>query len=442
MTALQSPGRLDISTLLGEDPMELSTDTDPKLAIDEDIDIELDEVLSHQGQDELMEEDENYEALEDEVGYGDLDIKNDEEMVDDLEIQQPELSEMLPPDPAQAEEYLEDENLLEDEASNGVEDHNVNNIGPFIPLSVSGGNQSPGSALQEDIFSDSHEAVYGEHTDREAPSKSEFGSQLVDAQDDANIDQTAAISIGHRPHHNHPVASNITSSEGHQYSEQQDHTGELDEDYPERNETTFGLEENNREYAQIDESSKHASSPTGSEGAERYAVPVDADPIEGDELQNQPEVIATIPQSEDAEHEQTHRKSQPDPNGTTPPSGSGIGEQHIDDGSAVNTTAHQSTYLHPAIVVYQDSEMFLFPPQQDNDQSQTYFLPDESLANESMSELLQECRNLLGGSISENDELEIEIPLLNLRLGEVSCHVCIFIVHALAYASAERRSTF
>ena len=438
MTTLQSLGHLDMPTMLEEDLMEVSIDTYPKLTTDEDIDIELDEVVSRQGQDELMEEDENNEEPEDGFGYGDLDARNDEEMVDDLDVQQPELSDTLPPDPAQIEEYGEDEILLGDEALDGLEDLNSNDTNTFIPLPVSGDNQSSESALQEDLFSDSHEAFHGDSTDREPPSKSESDGQLAESQSDANIDQIPAISIGYRVHHDQPEASNITTSEGYQYSEQQGHTGNLDEDYLERNETDFEIEENGHEYAQIDKNSdKHGSSLIQPDGPERHALPADIDSTEEYELQNQREGTATTPRIPDAEHEQVHRELQPKTDGTTPPSGSQIGEQRIDDGSALNTTVHQSTYLHPVIVVYQDSEMFLFPPPQDNEQSQTYFLQDEKLANESMSELLQECRNLLGGSISENDELEIEIPLLNLRLGEVSGYVCIAIFHASADASID-----
>ena len=440
MTTLQSLGRLDMPKMLEEDPMEVSIDTYPKLTIDEDIDIELDEVVSRQGQDELMKEDEDYEEPEDGVGYGDLDARNDEEMVDDLDVQQPELSDTLPPDLAQIEEYREDEILLEDEALDGFEDHDLNDTNTFMPLPVSVDNQSSGSAPHEDLFSDSHEAFHGDSTDREPPIKNESGIQPAESQSDAIVDQNSAISIGYAAHHDQPEASNITSSEVYQYSEQQGHTGKLERDCLEKNETKFKLQENGHEYAQVDESSdKHGSSIVESDGAERHALTADTGYPEEDELQSQREVEATTPQIQDTEHEQAHQEPQLNTGGTTLSSGLQVGEQHIDDVSALNSAMHQSTYLHPVIVVYQDSEMFLFPPPQDNEESQTYFLQDESLANESMSELLQECRNLLGGSISENDELEIEIPLLNLRLGEVSCYVCIAIVHASANASVDYR---
>ena len=440
MTTLQNLGRPDIPTMPEEDPMEVSTETYPKLTIDEDIDIELDEVVSRQGQDELMEEEENYEEPGDGVGYGDLDARNDEEMVDELDVQQPELSITLPPDLAQIEEYQEDEILFEDETSDVPEDHHSNETSTLIPLPVSHDNQSSGSALQENLFFNSHEAFLGDSTDLGPPSNSESGSQPADNEGDANIDQISTISTGDRAHQDQPEASIITSSEAYQHSEQQGHTENLDEDYLERNETKFGLEENGHKYAQVDESSdKHGSSLVESNGAERHALPADTDPTEEDELQDQREVIATTPSIQDADHEQAHQEPQPNTDSITPPSSSQIGEQHIDDGSALNTTVHQSTHLHPVVVVYQESEMFLFPPPQDNEQSQTYFLQDESVANESMSELLQECRNLLGRSISENDELEIEIPLLNLRLGEVSCYVVIAFVDASANASVDYR---
>ena len=94
----------------------------------------------------------------------------------------------------------------------------------------------------------------------------------------------------------------------------------------------------------------------------------------------------------------------------------------IDDSIAPNASVSQdSPYVHPVVVVYQDNEMSLFPPvDQDEEHSQTYFLQDESYALGSISNLLGACRSLLGESINEQDELEIRIEELGLQISEVS----------------------
>ena len=77
-------------------------------------------------------------------------------------------------------------------------------------------------------------------------------------------------------------------------------------------------------------------------------------------------------------------------------------------------------YLHPITVVYQGNEMSLFPPSdQGLEQSQTYFLHDESFARDSISNLLQQCRLVLADSINERDKLELKISDLGFNIDEV-----------------------
>ncbi|KAI4118562.1 MAG: hypothetical protein LQ345_001399 [Seirophora villosa] len=79
----------------------------------------------------------------------------------------------------------------------------------------------------------------------------------------------------------------------------------------------------------------------------------------------------------------------------------------------------ESPRIHAVLITYQESEMFLFPPAaEDQDNNQTYFLTDETLAAESIQILLQGCRHVLEGSISEGEELEVGIDALGLRICE------------------------
>ena len=92
-----------------------------------------------------------------------------------------------------------------------------------------------------------------------------------------------------------------------------------------------------------------------------------------------------------------------------------------DDIETLNEIASAvATYVHPVTVVYQGSEMSLFPPaDEDLEHSQTYLLHDERLASESIMHLFGACRSVLADSIEEDDELEITVGDLGLQISEV-----------------------
>ncbi|GAB7343449.1 hypothetical protein MBLNU457_1473t1 [Dothideomycetes sp. NU457] len=77
------------------------------------------------------------------------------------------------------------------------------------------------------------------------------------------------------------------------------------------------------------------------------------------------------------------------------------------------------TGLHPTIVRYEGSEVFLFPSA-DLKSQEEYFLEDENLVNGSIGDMLESCRVVLGGDISEDDELELTVEDLGLSLSEDS----------------------
>ncbi|KAL8793152.1 MAG: hypothetical protein Q9195_004264 [Heterodermia aff. obscurata] len=94
-------------------------------------------------------------------------------------------------------------------------------------------------------------------------------------------------------------------------------------------------------------------------------------------------------------------------------------ESNEDDGQYAVPPIAQP--LHPIVVVYQGNEMSLFPPvDQDTEQSQTYFLSNESYASESLTALFGRCKAVLADSIREDEELEIRIADLGLALNETS----------------------
>jgi hypothetical protein len=79
-----------------------------------------------------------------------------------------------------------------------------------------------------------------------------------------------------------------------------------------------------------------------------------------------------------------------------------------------------SDYTYDVVVEYDNSRLSLFPPTHHHDIPETYLLQDRSLADQEISSLFSACREVLGASISEHQALEIDLPLLNLCIDEVS----------------------
>ncbi|KAL8759270.1 MAG: hypothetical protein Q9199_000883 [Rusavskia elegans] len=75
-------------------------------------------------------------------------------------------------------------------------------------------------------------------------------------------------------------------------------------------------------------------------------------------------------------------------------------------------------HVHPVTVKYQEREMYLFPPTEDQKDHDKYFLPYEGLAAEGIQSLFQGFRDYLGESISDMEELEIKFDDLDLWISE------------------------
>ena len=75
--------------------------------------------------------------------------------------------------------------------------------------------------------------------------------------------------------------------------------------------------------------------------------------------------------------------------------------------------------MHPVQITYQHEKISLFPPQPEDQNSNTFLLRDEALARGGVLNLLTACREVLGESIEQDEELEISIQGLDLKIGEV-----------------------
>nr|KMM72403.1 hypothetical protein CPAG_08697 [Coccidioides posadasii RMSCC 3488] len=89
-----------------------------------------------------------------------------------------------------------------------------------------------------------------------------------------------------------------------------------------------------------------------------------------------------------------------------------------EDGAETGDTADYIP-LHRVTVLYQDSEMSLFPPNE-SDPSEMYLLEDEELAHAPLYQLFQAFRKVLGNNVSDEDELVASIDCLYIQLSEVA----------------------
>ena len=77
-------------------------------------------------------------------------------------------------------------------------------------------------------------------------------------------------------------------------------------------------------------------------------------------------------------------------------------------------------HIYPIVVHYQGDDICLFPPRVGDQQSETYFLKDENLVHENLRVVLEACRSVLAESITDREELGMNIESLSLDVSEVS----------------------
>lgn len=93
-------------------------------------------------------------------------------------------------------------------------------------------------------------------------------------------------------------------------------------------------------------------------------------------------------------------------------------QDYLETEDPTNEEAQLTVHLHPVKVLYQDSEISLFPPRE-GDSSETFFLEDEGLAHEDFGKLLASCRKVLGEHVGDDEALVVDVESLNLQLSEV-----------------------
>ena len=376
MTTLQMQNTSNFEPSATEDPMELTSDMDRRFAADEDVDIDLDLTADHHQdlEDEYMGEDVDVFTDPASANEEEMYTANDDEMADDTyaegsvagrsSVQDEDLEDATSTVP-----YLDEDTIAESHTEHTLD-------GPQECSS-----SSEAKATQKDM---------GYH---EMPSTSEADSGVVlGTIPEGQTEQTAfnhATSILTNKEvlqdsaQDHEEISRLDDSTHHQYSQ-------------ESIQEPFQLHEKKTSDGVV---SSYEYSTEAFAGEELYASEANPDqslPEEESAISSREEVLARRNVTE--------------------------GDQVEDFSTApVEPTLQAHTYVHPVVIVYQDTEISLFPPiDQDGQHSTTYLLQDEQVAGESIKKLLGACRSILGDSITDHDELVISIDGLDLNISEVS----------------------
>ncbi|CAG8909717.1 unnamed protein product [Penicillium egyptiacum] len=94
----------------------------------------------------------------------------------------------------------------------------------------------------------------------------------------------------------------------------------------------------------------------------------------------------------------------------------------------------QGTYidepLHPVKILYQDSEIALFPPLE-GDVADTFFVEDEALAYDNIGEIFKALRQVLQKTMAGNEVLVIDIDTLGIQITEDSFHTSQVTLHQI-----------
>lgn len=351
------------------DAMELSPDADRRLTQDEDIDLDLDltEERNQDVDDENMVEDSDSPEADGNARLDDLmaedgDLEND--FPEDTSIYDEEIfdAEFTAPD-------VDEDTVVESFADNPAD-------------------------LQQDIISNLQEPLVDPAEEQRrvprsaenpsvAPTEVYQGALVVPPQDSEIPDEHSSS------YDEHPaLADPGPEEEGHAEAE-----GELSQ--VESGEPSAGT------YDRVE---------LAGDESHRNEAPMQQQNTAGHVTKDLPEDQPAIPEADlprDQPDSSLQRTDEAIPQGT----------------SALNEeiSAKSSDHLHTVIVIYQDSEMSLFPPvHQDQEDTQTFLLEDEEIAFDTLENLLRACRIVLGDSIGEQDELEIAIDDLDLHISEVS----------------------
>ncbi len=399
MTTLQMRTASNLEASATEDPMELTSEMDRRFGADDDIDIDLDLTVDNYQyeEDEHMGEDVNVFADMASTNEQDMQAGNDDEMADDNYVEgsiagQSSVHDEDLEDAGDAELYPVDEDTV-------VEAH------PGHPSDI------PQGVLdnQDQVSTDpGQDPDYLEQPSTQGISGIAPGS--------LSAAQKGSISP-------HDISTIVTqeSSQGlaPQYAESSRHEDENHQ---------YNAQEPQREYE--DQTSRR-------EGDGHWDISKESHQEDEDDTSKQETPgyeNSTDVFSDNVLHGLETPIEEPEPQeavGASPKEESPLLQKAEDDrieeyrNGPDEATSREPAHVHPVVVLYQDNEISLFPPIDSVDEhTNTYFLQNEQIAGDSIKALFGALRSILGESISEQEELMLDINDLDLHISEVSlsCH--------------------
>lgn len=365
------------------DDMEISSDLGRR-DYDDNIDIEID------FDDDAQENEEDYMIEDDAAGGSGQFVHNDSTYTGDDEMYDDDLD-------LDEEHDMVDHTTNEEELVDANVDYEVDHEGD---TEIVEGN---------DIFDNAYEIV-----DENEPSGGPSSSTLFRSTENQRTELPNVNDI-----------DTITESEAHTYDQEPDLLPRLSEEIEQSQKTFFQqnhlgsavslTDENPTSAAALDDGGHDHKDLTGLE-------------LESQTVHDQDESHAAEPpmESQDVENHAItsfdETLAQAEENvGEAKAEVEGEGEVEQNNGES---PSHESQFTldsryHPVIVRYGGAEVELLPPR-DEESSMSCLLTDRSIVNMSLQELLGHCREALGENVEENDELEIEVAVLGVRISEVS----------------------
>ncbi|KAL1963612.1 hypothetical protein VTN77DRAFT_8057 [Rasamsonia byssochlamydoides] len=336
--------------------------------------------------------------------------------------------DMASPYPGHADDFEIDIDIMEDQPSNADNDFDVKDASPEALAAAA---EPPNDADMHDVAEPSATDAFHHNTDSHNQNASTFysshvtyESEMVDEDYEEDIDapipdsEAIAVEAGQTVEQNleeQPVPSRDENqhvepvvNEHDQHVNAEEHgPNAADEGINQHDTERFpeGVHEN--EHDQYDEATSHRDDTNSTVHIESKQAPA---------LSNT----------------EAHPPDQPDggePDEVGPVHD--LGEEHVqnpetgherEEEDQLPETKQHERYLHPVKVLYQDSEISLFPPRE-GDTSETFFLEDEGLAYENLGSLLAACRQVLGEHVSDDEALVVDIESLGLQLSEDNLHV-------------------
>ncbi|KAK3168296.1 hypothetical protein OEA41_004743 [Lepraria neglecta] len=374
MTTLHMQTTSHFEASATEDPMELTSDMDRRFTADEDIDIDLDLAAdNHQDlEDEYMGEDVNVFTDPAPINEQDMYTANDDEMADD----------------AYAEGSIAERSSVHDE---DLEDAT-----------------SPAPDLDEDTLTESQiehtsDVSQGLSSNQEAKASHDHDLDYHELPSTSEAD--SGVILGMLPDGQTELVTPNDATSGLA-------TQEVSQEFPQEHEEISRHDDPSRqEYSQeLQEPLQGHVEKTSDDKISNYDYSIDA--FAGEESYA-PEAISDQPVPEE-EPAALSKEEVLAPQNVAE-------EAQVEEYSTApgEPTLQGHTYVHPVVIVYQDTEISLFPPvDQDEEHSTTYLLQDEQVAGEPINKLLGACRSVLGESITDHDELMINIDGLGLHFSE------------------------